>query len=213
MASTTQDTLYDVFANAAGSQAEALEPITSASDELATSLHGVTQQMGGGLSEDSAETSSNASQSGASEALSIVTTVMESGLGVIPLVTGLIGLFSGGDSTPAPLTKYAMPTKIGFEGADTGSGTSDMDYDQMGTPRTYNGAPATASAASSSSPASSASPASAAASPPASAASQITVNVQAMDAQSFLDHSSDIAQAVRNAMLNMSSINDVVSDL
>jgi hypothetical protein len=161
--------------------------------------------MGGGLSEDSAETSSNASQSGASEALSIVTTVMESGLGVIPLVTGLIGLFSGGDSTPAPLTKYAMPTKIGFEGADTGSGTSDMDYDQMGTPRTYNGAPATASAASSSSPASSASP--------ASAASQITVNVQAMDAQSFLDHSSDIAQAVRNAMLNMSSINDVVSDL
>jgi hypothetical protein len=132
---------------------------------------------------------------------------------VIPLVTGLIGLFSGGDSTPAPLTKYAMPTKIGFEGADTGSGTSDMDYDQMGTPRTYNGAPATASAASSSSPASSASPASAAASPPASAASQITVNVQAMDAQSFLDHSSDIAQAVRNAMLNMSSINDVVSDL
>src|ERR1039457_5396045 len=142
MASTTQDTLYDVFANAAGSQAEALEPITSASDELATSLHGVTQQMGGGLSEDSAETSSNASQSGASEALSIVTTVMESGLGVIPLVTGLIGLFSGGDSTPAPLTKYAMPTKIGFEGADTGSGTSDMDYDQMGTPRPYSAAAA-----------------------------------------------------------------------
>src|ERR1039458_4365718 len=199
MASTTQDTLYDVFANAAGSQAEALEPITSASDELAASLHGVTQQMGGGLSEDSAETSSNASKSGASEALSIVTTVMESGLGVIPLVTGLIGLFSGGDSTPAPLTKYAMPDKIDFEGADTGSGTSDMDYDQMGTPRTYDGAPATASSASSSSP--------------ASAASQITVNVQAMDAQSFLDHSSDIAQAVRNAMLNMSSINDVVSDL
>jgi hypothetical protein len=188
MASTTQDTLYDVFANAAGSQAEALEPITSASDELATSLHGVTQQMGGGLSEDSAETSSNASQSGASEALSIVTTVMESGLGVIPLVTGLIGLFSGGDSTPAPLTKYAMPTKIGFEGADTGSGTSDMDYDQMGTPRPYGGAPAWP-------------------------ASQITVNVQAMDSQSFLDHSSEIAQAVRNAMLNMSSINDVVSDL
>jgi hypothetical protein len=39
------------------------------------------------------------------------------------------------------------------------------------------------------------------------------VNVQAMDSQSFLDHSSDIAQAVRNAMLNMSSINDLVSEL
>jgi hypothetical protein len=45
------------------------------------------------------------------------------------------------------------------------------------------------------------------------AAPQITVNVQAMDAQSFLDRSSDIAQAVRSAMLNMSSINDVVNEL
>jgi hypothetical protein len=34
-----------------------------------------------------------------------------------------------------------------------------------------------------------------------------------MDAQSFLDRSSDIAQAVRSAMLNMSSINDVVNEL
>ena len=194
MASTTQDILYDVFSNAAGSQAEALEPITSASDELAESLQGVTQQMSGTSPQDSAETSSNAPQGAASEALAIATTVLESGLGVIPLVTGLIGLFSGGDSTPAPLTKYAMPGKIDFEGADTGSGTSDMDYDQMGTPRPYNAA-------------------SAASSPASSPASQITVNVQAMDSQSFLDHSNDIAQAVRNAMLNLSSINDVVSNL
>ena len=42
---------------------------------------------------------------------------------------------------------------------------------------------------------------------------QITVQVQAMDSQSFLDHSDDIAQAVRQAMLNMSSLNDVVSNL
>src|ERR1035438_4555069 len=151
--------LFDAFELVSAESSDRPPPICwvtpcsdAASDELAASLHGVTQQMGGGLSEDSAETSSNASKSGASEALSIVTTVMESGLGVIPLVTGLIGLFSGGDSTPAPLTKYAMPDKIDFEGADTGSGTSDMDYDQMGTPRTYNGAPATASSASSSCP-------------------------------------------------------------
>ncbi len=55
-----------------------------------------------------------------------------------------------------------------------------------------------------------------AASPTASAASantQITVNVQAMDSRSFLDRSHDIAQAVREAMLNMHSINDVVNDL
>ena len=203
MASTTQDTLYDVFANAAGSQAEALEPITSASDELATSLHGVTQQMGGGLSEDSAETSSNASKSGASEALSIVTTVMESGLGVIPLVTGLIGLFSGGDSTPAPLTKYAMPDKIDFEGADTGSGTSDMDYDQMGAPRTYDASLASPAGTAPAAPGSS----------PAASTSPIAGNAPAMDSQWFMDHSSDIAKAVRSAMLNLSSINDVVNEL
>jgi len=42
---------------------------------------------------------------------------------------------------------------------------------------------------------------------------QVTVNVQAMDSRSFLDHSQDIAQAVREAILNMHSLNDVISDL
>jgi hypothetical protein len=44
-------------------------------------------------------------------------------------------------------------------------------------------------------------------------APQITVNVQAMDARSFLDRSGDIAAAVREAMLNLNSINDVVNEL
>ncbi|SPE39712.1 conserved hypothetical protein [Candidatus Sulfopaludibacter sp. SbA3] len=39
------------------------------------------------------------------------------------------------------------------------------------------------------------------------------MNVQAMDAQSFMDYSSQIAQAVRGAMLNLNSVNDVVSEL
>jgi hypothetical protein len=34
-----------------------------------------------------------------------------------------------------------------------------------------------------------------------------------MDARSFLDRSGDIAAAVREAMLNSNSINDVVSEL
>jgi hypothetical protein len=42
---------------------------------------------------------------------------------------------------------------------------------------------------------------------------QIHVNVQAMDAQSFMNYSGDIAKAVREAMLNLSSLNDVVADL
>ena len=50
---------------------------------------------------------------------------------------------------------------------------------------------------------------------PASAASspQITVNVNAMDSRSFMDHSDDIANAVREAMLNMHPINGVVASL
>ena len=41
----------------------------------------------------------------------------------------------------------------------------------------------------------------------------ILVQVQAMDSQSFMDHSHDIAQAVRLAMLNLHSVNDVILDL
>ena len=41
---------------------------------------------------------------------------------------------------------------------------------------------------------------------------QITVQVQAMDSQSFLDHSNDIALAVRQAMLESSVLNDVIRE-
>jgi hypothetical protein len=47
----------------------------------------------------------------------------------------------------------------------------------------------------------------------ASAAPQITVQVSAMDSQSFMDRSTDIANAVREAMLNLHPINDVVASL
>jgi hypothetical protein len=45
------------------------------------------------------------------------------------------------------------------------------------------------------------------------AASQITVQVQAMDSSSFLDHSQDIALAVRQAMLQSTVLNDVIRDV
>lgn len=45
------------------------------------------------------------------------------------------------------------------------------------------------------------------------AAPSITVNVSAMDSQSFLDRSNDIASAVREAMLNLHPINDVIANL
>jgi hypothetical protein len=39
------------------------------------------------------------------------------------------------------------------------------------------------------------------------------VNVSAMDSRSFMDRSTDIASAVREAMLNNHPINGVISDL
>jgi hypothetical protein len=98
-----------------------------------------------------------------------------------------------------------MPSSISFTSAETGDGLSAGGYDQMGLPRVYDaGDSGGAAAPVADSPNSGKTGA---------AAPQITVSVQAMDSQSFLDHSSDIAQAVRSAMLNMSSINDVVNEL
>ena len=46
-----------------------------------------------------------------------------------------------------------------------------------------------------------------------SPAPQITVQVNAMDSRSFLDHSDDIANAVRQALLSSNSLSDVISGL
>jgi hypothetical protein len=122
---------------------------------------------------------------------------------MMPLVTGILHLFGGGDepATP-PLVKYAMPPSLAIEAAASASGVEYLDYDQFGFPRAYGQRPPASEAP-----------------PPAvgggsgAPAPQITVNVQAMDARSFLDRSTDIAAAVREAMLHLNSINDVIGEL
>ncbi len=136
---------------------------------------------------------------------SIATTFLESGFGIVPLITGLIGLFSGGASAPPALDKYTMPSSISFESAETPGGLAAADFDQTGAARLYRYStsdPGTVDSSDAVRP-----------TEPGSPAPQITVNVQAMDAQSFMDYSSQIAQAVRGAMLNLSSLNDVVNEL
>ena len=114
---------------------------------------------------------------------SVLGDILGSGLGLSPLISGLIGLFTGGSSpTPVTLTKYVPPPSVDFEGSLTGGQTA---------------APTQPSAGSG----------------PSASGQQITVQVQTMDSQSFLDNSDLIAQAVRQAMLNSSSLNDVVNDL
>ncbi len=150
-------------------------------------------------------------------------------LGLVPLVGSLFGLFGGKSTQPPTFEKYEMPSSISFEAADTPSGLANADYGQMGLPRLYDssdaGASSAGSNASSGSVATSVSAASSSQNPSSSSPSgvtaggggsgspQISVNVQAMDAQSFMSYSGEIAKAVRDAMLNLSSINDVVTEL
>jgi hypothetical protein len=152
------------------------------------------------------------------------TKVLKSAFGIAPIVGGLLDLFSTPDEPP-PLLKYAMPSAVNFAAADTQNGFSSVDYDQTGQARAYR---LTADAAvppggrTYGAKAQNAAPFGLGAYESATGvaapvndkpAPQITVNVQAMDARSFLDRSGDIALAVRDAMLNLNSINDVVNDL
>jgi hypothetical protein len=218
MASTTQDKLYETFVAVSGQQDSNLGGALDSGEEIAASLSDTVKQLGelqGSTEAQPASGNSNSSASttsgGGITAESIATTVLESGLGMVPLAVGLLGLFQSG-GTPAPtLEKYAMPDPVYFEGADTGSDVSGADYDQMGMPRTYSAAPDGTSAQTSGTAAPGGSSGGSASS--GAGAAQITVNVQAMDSQSFLDHSNEIAQAVRAAMLNSNSINDVVNNL
>jgi len=111
-------------------------------------------------------------------------------LSLSPILSGLLHLFSGGTSNaPPPLVKFALPPSVAFQAANvSGPQTAGVDFSQSGTPRAIGSAPPSAS-------------------------QQITIQVQAMDSRSFMDHSHDIARAVREAMLNMHALNDVISDL
>jgi hypothetical protein len=215
MAGRTQDKLLETFAEASGGGVATLRTmLDSAADMASTSGTGEQNAAPGGAGAPGAAAlygasanpvgsnaqalplSSGATNDTGSTVGSIASTFFESGFGMAALVKGLVGLFEGGNSTPAPLEKYEMPPAIDFESADSATGMSAADYDQTGAPRAA-GSPGGAGTGS----------------PTSGTSPQVTVNVQAMDAQSFLDHSDAIAQAVRGAMLSMSSINDVVNEL
>ncbi|HEY7338472.1 MAG TPA: hypothetical protein VH639_26535 [Bryobacteraceae bacterium] len=123
----------------------------------------------------------------ASRVGSTVESMLGLGTGLSPLITGLMSLFGGGGSSqPTELTKFSLPPSISVNaGVSEGAPTQafGVDYAAGGQAR----------------PAASTAP-----------APQITVQVQALDSQSFMDRSQDIAMAVRQAMLESSVLNDVV---
>jgi hypothetical protein len=222
MASTQED-LLDDFATLASNLASnptetggTMRTPANAPGEPATDFSGL--QIGNTDPPAQPETirkASSSTTSGSSDGASAAMLMLESGLGLAPLIGGLLGLFGGGGSPTQPaLTKYAMPSALDIEAADTGQGLSNADYDQTGMARAYDGTGNTpADTAVSGSSGKQTGPASGTSGNGAGSQPQITVSVQAMDARSFMDRSTDIAAAVRDAMLNLNSINDVVTDL
>jgi hypothetical protein len=139
--------------------------------------------------------SSGSGQSGGSMASGVLSGIFGGALGVLsPVAKGFLGLFGlDGNSAPAPLPVYVPPPPVSITGivrSTSGNTGTAMRASPAATP--------VSQSANVSQP---------------TAPSQVTVNINAMDSQSFLDRSNDIASAVRLAMLNLHPINDVVADL
>jgi len=118
----------------------------------------------------------------------IASTFLGGGLGLSPIISGLISLFGGdgGSQTSTALPIFQLPSPVDYQGGLTSSGqVVPVDYGQGGHVRTQQ----------------------------PSTPTQVNVQVNAMDSKSFLDHSDEIASAVKAAILNSHSINDVLADL
>jgi hypothetical protein len=149
------------------------------------------QGAGGGLLQQMAK-----ADGGGGGVLKTLGTVLTSGLGMMPVIKAIAGLFGGGDDEPPALVRYAPPASLNIAAANSRNGGAIrmVDNGQGGRPRVVESS-------------TDAGPSSSQALP------QIVVQVNAMDSRSFLDHSDEIARAVREAMLNMHSLNDLVSEI
>ena len=195
MAGTTQDDIYQTFLAVSGQQTSAIGDATSMLADVIAQVGALQSNTAAPAAANNSNSTKTSSNDSGSTLGGVASTVLKSGFGLAPLISGLVGLFGGGDdTTPSPLVKYAMPAAVDFQAAESGGRITNLDYDQVGMPRASSGAANGGTSGIASTP-------------------QITVNVQAMDARSFLDRSNDIALAVRDAMLNMNAINDVVNEL
>ena len=155
-----------------------------------------TQQAQIGVTQDNTQaiTQNSSAKSGGSSVGSTVgsvaSSVLGSGLSLSPIISGLMSLFGGGDSPiVSPPAPFQLPTSVQYTaGLSAGSPGQavPVSFDAAGQPRPQPSSPA---------------------------APQVTVQVNAIDSRSFLDHSDEIASAVRQALLSSNSLSDIISDL
>jgi hypothetical protein len=186
-----------IGAGMAGDTGELTSSLSQAGQQI-SQLQAAYQQQAALISANTQAIQGNTSAQGSHSASSVAGGLASSLFGgalelLSPLISGIASLF-GGSSSPAPLPFYAPPPAVAIS-ASLNSATPALTG--SGSPAS-NGGMAAGTTAAPSSPA---------------GVQQVTVNVNAMDSQSFMDHSADIASAVREAMLNMHPINDVVSSL
>jgi hypothetical protein len=133
--------------------------------------------------------------SGVGDVLSAVGGALGGGLGLSSLISGVGDLFGGGGSeVPAAPIPYTQPLPIqldaGFNAAGGGTPFA-ADSAEGNLPRAMRNTATTGTTSS-------------------QGASQVTIQVQALDSQSILDRSQDIALAIRQAMLETTVLNDVI---
>ncbi len=146
----------------------------------------------------SAKTQGSGSGSWASLIGSTLLDVFGLGSGLSPLISGLMSLFGGGGSSqPAAPIPYIAPLSV-----NATAGISTSISGAFGVDNADGGLPQPVSSLSASGPLL-----------PAPVSTQISAPAQAMDSQWFLDHSNDIALAVRQAMLQSSVLNDVIREV
>jgi hypothetical protein len=117
--------------------------------------------------------------------------ILKGGFGLAGLGLKIAGLFGKSKAEPLTLPTFELPPSLAVEAANTNSilgGFSRFDRGQSGEARSLRNEAL-------------------------AAPTQVVVNVNAMDSQSFMDRSSDIARAVRDAMLHMHPINDMIGEL
>ena len=188
--------LIDGVVSSLGGHGGVTEQFTSLAQQLqqlAVLNQATAEIMRGNATAAVRNTSSQSGSSTGSFMESGVGTVLKDigfGLGLSPLITGLIGLFGGGggSSAPPPLMKFALPGALHVDAgiSEQSQGVFAVDTGQGQRVRPILSGAGTGP--------------------------QITVQVHAMDSRSFLDRSQDIALAVRQAMLESSVLNDVIRE-
>ncbi|MEO8100788.1 MAG: hypothetical protein ABI811_24035 [Acidobacteriota bacterium] len=152
-------------------------------------LQTVSQAAGEATRSNTQAVVSSTSKGGISEGLgSVGKTLFGSlGMGLGPLISGVLQLFGGGGGGEgfAPLVKFELPEA---RNVNAGVGAAGSQGGAFAVDYGQGGAPRPVTGP------------------------QITVNVSAMDSQSFLDRRGDIALAVRQAMLESSVLSDVVRE-